>query len=153
MRVACKVAIQGARSRVIDGPVGCVHASVTQRVEVLSIDEADARRQFQAAGVGTFGRPCLHVSRERICPSGAVPWRKERWRPWAGRTNMARFGTHVHPMAVPVVHRPSNAEAAAFLERLTAVPAVRAGPSRRPRLPLAFDATASREATWDGPRT
>jgi hypothetical protein len=66
MRVSCEVAIQGARSRVADGPVGYVHAGATQRVEVLAIDEADARRQFQAAGVGTRERPCLRVSRERI---------------------------------------------------------------------------------------
>jgi hypothetical protein len=66
MRVACEVAIQGARSRVADGPLGYVHAGAIQRVEVLAIDEADARRQFQAAGVGTRERPCLRVSRERI---------------------------------------------------------------------------------------
>jgi hypothetical protein len=51
-------------------------------------------------------------------------------------------------MTVPTVHRPPNAEVAAFLERLAAVPAVRVGTARRPRLLLAFDATASREATW-----
>jgi hypothetical protein len=66
MRIACEVVIQGARARVADGPVGYVHAGATQRAKVLAINEADARRQFQAAGVGTRERPCLRVSRERL---------------------------------------------------------------------------------------
>jgi len=51
-------------------------------------------------------------------------------------------------MASPPVPRAPTPEVAAFLERLAAVPAVRTGQARRPRLLLAFDATASREATW-----
>lgn len=48
-------------------------------------------------------------------------------------------------MSGPPVPRAPTPEVAAFLERLAAV---RAGSARRPRLLLAFDATASREATW-----
>jgi len=66
MRVSCEVAIQGARARIAEGPLGYTYAGATQRVEVLAVDEADARRQFQAAGVGTRERPCLRVARERI---------------------------------------------------------------------------------------
>jgi len=50
--------------------------------------------------------------------------------------------------SLPAPRQPSQ-EVAAFLERLAAVPVGRTGGARRPRLLIAFDATASREATWD----
>ncbi|WP_114376817.1 VWA domain-containing protein [Elioraea thermophila] len=44
---------------------------------------------------------------------------------------------------------PASAQVAAFLERVRAMPAVRAGSGRRGRLLFAIDATASRQPTWD----
>jgi hypothetical protein len=66
MCVSCKVANQDIRARIAEGPLGYPYAGATQRVEVFAIDEADARRQFQTASIGTRERPCLHVARERI---------------------------------------------------------------------------------------
>jgi len=66
MCVSCEVANQGTRARIAEGPLGYPYAGATQRVEVLAVDEADARRQFQAASIGTRERPCLRVARERI---------------------------------------------------------------------------------------
>jgi hypothetical protein len=56
-------------------------------------------------------------------------------------------------MASPPVPRASTPKVAAFFERLAAIPLVRTGQAHRPRLLLAFDATASREAPEDAPKT
>jgi len=54
---------------------------------------------------------------------------------------------HLPSMVSSPVPGTSTLKVAVFLERLAAIPVVRTGQARRPCLLLAFDATASREAT------